>query len=263
MLDGTDMILLYDGSFEGLLTAVFDSYSFSPPPTALETAAVYQPKLGCRYREVETEPKLAARVIAGVRREMGELGYRKIYQAFLHNDGDKGTVICRYIRLGMKRGMRIHQMLTDPTVLALDKLCSLVGREANFLTEFTRFSEVEGHLYYAEISPEHMVLPLIMPHFTARMGPHPFLIHDLTHGVAGVYDRSGWVIVSTEGMQVPPLSENEQEYRRLWRGFYDAIAIKERINPALRRQLMPKKYWKHLTELQPEGQGGRSLPPAG
>lgn len=252
MSDRSTLILLHDGTLEGVLSAVFDSYSYSPPPQGLDTVSCYQPQLGCRYKEVTTDSRHAARVIAGVRRQMGHLGYRKIWQAFLHSSEEKDTIIYRYIRLGMKEGERVHQMLTHPTVLAIDKLCAITGREASFLTEFVRFSEVEGHLYYAEITPEHMTLPLIMPHFTARMNTHPFLIHDKTHGLAGVYDRTGWVLVSTEGLTVPALSENEREYRKLWKTFYDTIAIKERINPNLRRQLMPKKYWKNITELQPD-----------
>ena len=252
MSGGSDLILLYDGSFEGLLAAVFDSYSYSPPPQSLDTADIYQPRLGCRYQEAHADSQKAARVVAGVRRRMGELGYRKIWQAFLHDGGDKATVIYRYIRLGMREGERVHHMLTHPVVMALDKLVALTGREANFLTEFIRFSELEGHVYYSEITPEHYVLPLVMPHFAARMNTQPFLIHDKTHGVAGVYDRSGWYLVSTEDMTVPALSADEVAYRRLWKTFYDTIAIKERINPNLRRQLMPKKYWKNMTEMQPD-----------
>ncbi len=252
MSDGSTLILLHDGTLEGVLSAVFDSYSYSPPPQGLDVAGCYQPQLGHRYKEVPTDPRHAARVIAGVRRRMGTLGYRKIWQAFLHSSEDKDSVIYRYIRLGMKEGERVHQMLTHPTVLAIDKLCAITGREASFLTEFVRFSEVEGHLYYAEITPEHMALPLIMPHFAARMNAHPFLIHDKTHQMAGVYDREKWVLVSTEGMTVPALSESELAYRRLWKIFYDTIAIEERINPKLRQQLMPKKYWKNITELQPD-----------
>lgn len=253
-----DLILLYDGSFEGLLSAVFASYSCSPPPQALDTAEFFQPRLDCDCREVPTDPRRAARVIAGVRREMGELGYRKIWQAFLYDGavstadgGNKATVLYRYIRLGMRAGKRIHQMLTHPAVMAIDKLCALTGREATFLTEFIRFSELEGHLYYAEITPEHCALPLIMPHFAARMNTLPFLIHDKTHRLAGVYDRQSWVLVSAEDIHIPALSADEEAYRRLWRGFYDAVAIQERRNPALRQKLMPKKYWKNMTEWQP------------
>ncbi len=252
MSERPNLILLHDGTLEGVLCAVFDSYSYSPPPQGLDTVFCYQPQLGCRYKEVTTDSRRAARVIAGIRRQMGQLGYRKVWQAFLHDSPEKDSVIYRYIRLGMKEGERVHQMLTHPTVLAIDKLCAITGREASYLTEFVRFSEVEGHLYYAEITPEHMTLPLIMPHFAARMNAHPFLIHDKTHGLAGVYGRKGWVLVSTENMTIPALSEDEKNYRRLWKTFYDTIAIKERLNPQLQRQLMPKKYWKNITELQPE-----------
>ena len=39
MQDRSTLILLYDGTFEGLLSAVFASYSFSPPPQGVEVAA--------------------------------------------------------------------------------------------------------------------------------------------------------------------------------------------------------------------------------
>ena len=46
------------------------------------------------------------------------------------------------------------------------------------------------------------------------------------------------------------LSENEKEYRRLWKQFYDTVEIKERHNERCRMTLMPKRYWKYLTEFQ-------------
>ena len=43
-------------------------------------------------------------------------------------------------------------------------------------------------------------------------------------------------------------SEDEEYYQKLWQGFFDNIAIKNRNNPGLQRQLMPKRYWKYLIE---------------
>ena len=49
---------------------------------------------------------------------------------------------------------------------------------------------------------------------------------------------------------VPPAPDQaEEEYRRLWKGFYNAIGIQERRNDRLRASLMPRRYWKHLTEM--------------
>ena len=52
MPDGTDVTLLTDGTFEGLLTAVFDSYSVHPAPISVHAAAVCQQELGRRYLEI-------------------------------------------------------------------------------------------------------------------------------------------------------------------------------------------------------------------
>ncbi|MFW6294603.1 MAG: DUF4130 domain-containing protein, partial [Halanaerobium sp.] len=34
----------------------------------------------------------------------------------------------------------------------------------------------------------------------------------------------------------------------LWKSFFSAVSIKNRLNPKLQRQFMPKKYWKYLIE---------------
>ena len=47
-----------------------------------------------------------------------------------------------------------------------------------------------------------------------------------------------------------PPDEAEKRYRRLWRCFYDTIAIRERENPKLRMSHMPKRFWPLLPELQ-------------
>jgi probable DNA metabolism protein len=43
---------------------------------------------------------------------------------------------------------------------------------------------------------------------------------------------------------------DDKEYQRLWKSFYDAIAIPERANEKRRRGFMPKRLWKHLPEMQ-------------
>lgn len=35
-----------------------------------------------------------------------------------------------------------------------------------------------------------------------------------------------------------------------WRTFYKSVSIDARYHPELRRQFMPKRFWKNLTELQ-------------
>lgn len=44
-------------------------------------------------------------------------------------------------------------------------------------------------------------------------------------------------------------SEKELEYRKLWCGFFESIAIEARKNPALQSQNIPKRFWKDTVEL--------------
>ena len=250
MPDGSAIVLLYDDTFEGLLSAVFQSYSYHPAPEAVESRSLCQQRLGRRYVEAAASEEQAERVIAGIRKIMGREAYEKVWTVFQSAFLDKGDAVYRYIRLGMRIGRAIHQKITDPWVMRVDKICSLVGREAGMLRQFVRFSKLEGGVYYGEISPEHFVLPLLMPHFYSRFQIQPFLIYDKTHRQAGVSDTKTWYITSAEELRLPELAEDDAAYRRMWKAFYETIAIQQRINPVCQRNHMPKKYWKHLTEMQ-------------
>ena len=267
MPDGTDVTLLTDGTFEGLLTAVFDSYSVHPAPVSVHAAAVCQQELGRRYLEIRTDDAKADRVIAGVKKSLGADGYAQVWTCFQSNSVYKEDIIYKYIRFGMKIGRVIHQKITDERVMRLQKLVSLVGREAGMLRQFIRFSKLEGGIYYGEITPEHNVVAMLMPHFVSRFQIQPFIIHDKTHRLCGVSDTKTWVVATDEDLVLPAFSADDTAYRRMWKAFYETIAIKERTNPVCRRNHMPKKYWKHLTEMHlsnedPDAQARLPLPSA-
>jgi probable DNA metabolism protein len=46
------------------------------------------------------------------------------------------------------------------------------------------------------------------------------------------------------------MAEDEQLFQKLWKAYFKSLTIKERINPKLQRQHLPKRYWKYLTEKQ-------------
>ncbi len=249
MPDGTDLTLLTDGSLEGLFTAVFDSYSYHPAPVSIYAASVCQQELGRRYLEIPTEERKAERVVTGLKKRLGSDGYARIWTGFQSSSIYKEDIIYKYIRFGMEIGQEIERRLTDERVRRLQKIDALVEREAGMLRQFLRFSKLEGGVYYGVITPEHNVLAMLMPHFVSRFRIQPFIIHDKTHGLCGVSDTKTWVIASDAELVLPTFSEDDAAYRRMWKAFYDTIAIQERTNPVCRRSHMPKKYWKHLTEM--------------
>jgi len=44
------------------------------------------------------------------------------------------------------------------------------------------------------------------------------------------------------------LDADELAFQRLWKSYFDALAIPERFNPRLQRRQMPARFWKYLIE---------------
>ncbi|MBQ2939953.1 MAG: TIGR03915 family putative DNA repair protein [Clostridia bacterium] len=243
--------LIYDGTFDGLLSAIFDAYERRPmPQDIIEPDG--QPRLDTHYETVVADPAKTERVRRGIRRQMGQEAYEHIWKAFLSLHPDRSMRIYEYLQLGFRIKDRLVRSLTDDRVIAVNKLSALVSREASHLLQFVRFAETTTGVYYCQIEPTYPVLPLLMPHFAHRLNVQAFVIYDKTHAEAGLYDGRQWVVRQVEQSLCPQLTAEEKQYQRLWKTFYDTVAITERINPSLRRQNMPKKYWRNLTELQPD-----------
>jgi len=75
------------------------------------------------------------------------------------------------------------------------------------------------------------------------------MIYDKTHGMALVYQSQKAELIYVEELTLPDIDSTEVEYRRLWKQFYETIAIEGRNNPRCRMTFMPKRYWCQLTEL--------------
>ena len=259
MSDGTAVAYLYDGTFEGLMTAIFEAYAHRPMPSAIAQADGFQPQFGQQAREIATDEIKAGRVVAGIRRILGDDAYEQLWLVFLSEQPERGQWIYDYVRMGLPIGKRIRRCLTDERVMRVHKWSGLVSLQSARYIQFVRFSQREGGVYYASIQPEYDVLALIMPHFADRFRDQPFIIHDKVRGLFGVFDTHDWAIVEADGVTLPAMTAAEQNYRRLWKTFYDTVAIRERTNPRCRRQFMPKKYWKDITEMCMEGEA--EIPP--
>lgn len=83
MPDRSDVVLLYDGSFDGFLSAVFVSYLHRPAPLSVEPQDGVQQQFGVTYLPVETDDAQAQRTAGGIRRIMGQEAYETVWKAFL------------------------------------------------------------------------------------------------------------------------------------------------------------------------------------
>lgn len=258
-----EAVYRYDGSFEGFLCCVFDSYVYKEYPAGFQDGDHLEPTL-FPVRQVETDPRHAKRVLVSLGK-IDPYARELVVKGFLTCAPEKEAIIYRFIHALYDRGRPLLRCLSDNALLPLLKAVRHLDGEVHLLKGFTRFSEFDGMLA-GEIRPKNRVLPLLRPHFCDRMYNEVFLLYDRTHGEALVHRPGQWAIMPLESFEMAAPSAREAQYRRLWKRFYDTVEIKERHNPQLRRTHMPERYWASMTEFQDESYfraGAEALPEEG
>lgn len=249
VLDESGLVYVYDGSYEGFYTAVFEAVYSRRPPAGIVAADNAQLSLGVRYVEVETDAEKARRVVKAAREKLGAAAMRRVYLAFLAADLGRETAIYAFLMLGFKFGRRALGMLADANVFRVAALARNVSHETDKMQGFMRFSAMEGGGSYCRFSPVNNILPLVLGHFAARFGQIPLVIHDTGRGLLGISVAGERHIISAEGFVPPERSASEKAFTAAWRVFYDTVAIKERENKKLMKQLMPARYFRHYWDI--------------
>jgi len=244
----TDIAYIYDGSFEGLLCCVYESYYQKELPSMIFSHSETQETL-FDVKEIITDYTSAQKVENSINKSISNEALRLVRLCYYSQAENREIIILNFLRMGYKTGAPVTNMLADDTVKSITDIARSVQRESHYYKEFLRFSDYNGALV-AIIEPKNFVLPMIVNHYCDRFPSEQFLIYDESHKYAIVYQNGKSVIVPLENLELPEACENEEKFRALWKRFYDTIAIEGRINPKLRMNNMPKRYWKHLTEFQ-------------
>lgn len=256
-----EVIYRYDGSFEGFLCCVFDSYVNKERPAEFQDEAHLAQSL-FPARWVGTDKRHAQRILVSLQR-IDPWARELVVKGFLTCAPSREMMIYTFIRALYDVGKPLLRQLSDEAVLPLLRAVRHLDGEVQLLRGFVRFSDFEGMLA-GEIRPKNRVLPLLRRHFCDRFYNEIFLLYDRTHHEALLHRPGQWAILPMDDFKMARPSAAEAQYRRLWKRFYDTIEIQARHNPQLRQTHMPRRYWDTMTELQDEDYflvGTQSLPP--
>lgn len=241
---------IYDGSFEGLLTCVYEAYYRHENPHEILPKEASQLNMLDKNIYIESSNEKYTRVSSSIIEKISSKALDHIYYAYLSEVEGSGKMILEYIKLGFKVGSSINNTLTDDRVLNIHKLSRRVGGEQHRILGLLRFKYLGEDIYYAQIEPDCNILSLIAPHFSRRMKDQKWIIHDLKRNMAAVYDLNAWILTDLSLDKLPPINHEEEFYQVLWKQYFKSISISGRENLRLQMQHMPKKYWKHLIEKQ-------------
>ena len=244
-----DKIYIYDGTFEGLLSIVFDCFVEKVIPRGIATKENMEANFLDSFEERKTDYEKSTRIFNGIVKNISYDTLYNSYYAFLSNVNSKELNILKYLLNGFIIGPKIETMLSLDFVFAVHSMRKRMLKEADKLKGLLRFIEIKDNLFYASIHPSNNVIENLGHHFIRRLPMQNFVIHDKNRNIAFIYNQQDYQIVEASSLCINSVSEKEKDYEKLWSAFFKTVAIKERTNPKLQMQFMPKKYWKDLVEL--------------
>ena len=247
------MNYLYDETFEGFLTCVYNHYYFNRA-IGIFPERDYQVDLLNDYEVVITDEEKASIVYNAISDKISHYDLGRVYKVFRTCEKEKEIKLLRYIIMGFKKGSKIRFLHGHPIVADVLNAERRLGLEIQRLYGLIRFSSVSDGansvpIMYASIEPDNDLLEFLASHFIDRFKNEPFIIHDVTREKALVAYRKEWTISEFHDSELLSNTREEEEYQNLWRRYFDIIAIKERKNSRLQKNYMPARYWKHLTEI--------------
>src|SRR6056297_3940960 len=189
--------LIYDGSFNGFLTAVFVAFDEKINVADIHKNNQTQSGLFSDTETVFTNVEKAKRVWNGIRNKSHN-AISNVYFAFLSEAEGVEMMLYTYIQklMGTQNGKYLDY--SDSTVLHIAQVAKKVGREKHRMEAFVRFQLTKDNIYFANIEPDFDVLPLLSKHFRSRYADQQWIIYDVKRKYGLYYNLQGVELISLD-----------------------------------------------------------------
>jgi probable DNA metabolism protein len=249
-------VFFYDKTFEGLLSAVFDAYSYRIFPAKLLRTGDVLPLFAGSAHAVVTEGKHAQRVWNALMSKSGGNVCSMIACVWLSELDGCDELLFRYICKLFGASRKVEYNFGDDDVLEIHRIARKVAHEALYIKQFVRFQKTADDIFFAPVKPVYNALPLAIAHFSDRFSDQQWIIYDLRRKYGYYYDlHAVEEITFADGdrliggkVDASLLAKDEKLFQVLWKGYFKAMTIRERINPRLQRKNMPARFWSQIIE---------------
>ncbi len=249
---------IYDGSYQGLFTAIFEIYERKCKDASIIKADKLKALCFSENIQVYTDSEKAARVMKGLRKKISQECFANIYRCYLSELTGIENTILQFVQYAFSSDQNIEDNFGNASVLDIVQTSRKVGREKHRFEAFVRFESIGDKFFYAPIDPDYNVLPLIVPHFKRRYADQDWIIYDTKRKYGVHYDQQteqvneAVIDFTMDSTDLTPtgilFDPDEVLYQNLWKNYFKSVNIPIRKNTKLHLKHVPKRYWKYLVE---------------
>lgn len=240
------MLALYDGTYEGFLTLVYETYYLKLEIKSIKKEKPYNLLFEDLY-EVITDENKAKKVLIALKEKFTTKNFDTINNVFLCDSKDFEQNLLEYIILGFKNQNNLKN-INQKSVFFLQELEKELFRVVHRMYGFVRFEELEDNTLYAKIDTKFNILYFLGKHFFQRLGTTNFIIHDVKREFAFVKHKNEISIKKVANFDEPTYSKDEDKFKKLWQTFFENVSINERKNKKLQQNFVPLMYRTYMSE---------------
>ncbi|RXJ86532.1 TIGR03915 family putative DNA repair protein [Arcobacter sp. CECT 8985] len=242
------MILIYDNSFEGFLTLVYDVYYKKLKPN---TILKQKPNILIleELLEIKTDEKKASKVLESIKKHFSKNTFHTILNIFMCDNHNFELHLLNFIILGFRNKKELSN-INNSSIFFIQNLEKQLFSAKHKMTGFLRFEELEDKTLYAKIQSQFNLSYFLGIHFYKRLNNQNYIIHDINRKLAFIKNENFLGVQSIASFEQPTLSKNEQKFKKLWSSFFQAVTIESRKNVKLQKNLVPLLYRTYMTEFQ-------------
>lgn len=251
------IIFQYDRTFDGMLTVVFDAYARRSFPQVIQGTDEPLPLFYDEVHPVITDEAKAGRVWKALEKKLSKDALSCLTVSYLSELPELDLHLFRYICKNIDSPVSFENNLADDDILFVTNTFRKVLYERLRMMQFIRFQKAADGTYFGIMEPQYNVLPLAIAHFKDRFADQPFVLYDKRRHYGYYYDQHEVTQVTfdeslphfvTGKLDESLMAEDEKLFQELWRTYFKAVCIRDRLNPRKQRKDMPVRYWKYLTE---------------
>ena len=242
------MILVYDGTFEGFLSLVYEVYYKKLKPIkiyrTLPNEMIFDDII-----KIDTTKEEYEKVLNALKIKFPNEMIEKILNIFMCDSKDFELALLEYIIIGFKESKQLFN-INNSCVFYLNSLEKELFRNVHKMTGFIRFEELEDKTLYAKVESKFNVVYFLGKHFLKRFNNQNFIIHDINRKLAFIKIENDFSIQEVAYFDEPIYSSNEEKFQKLWKSFFKGVTINERTNLKLQTQMVPLLYRTYMSEFK-------------
>ncbi len=241
-------MFIIDKSVDGILSALYISFTEKLTPDLVVDNMTYQPQLDYLPIEIETNLEHANRVKTALFKYGGCDIIAHLKVCLLSCEKNALLVAFNYAHFMLEKRQDVSNMLAEKKVSSFSFLVQKVLHERHIMLGFLRFRESANGVLYAQFAPDNDIVELLAPHFLRRLSSTPFIIHDGKRNKIAISNGRTIKVQFTDLPANFSPSQNEENFNLLWKKYFRAINIKERKNTRQQDRYFPRRYRKYAFE---------------